>query len=65
MATALFNNPTSVSTSVGNTEDGRCNFGSCRKKQNQNSLSYFWTLQFKPLYHFLICCTEKKMEYEP
>jgi hypothetical protein len=25
MATALFNNPTSVSTSVGNTEDGRCN----------------------------------------
>lgn len=35
MATALFNNPTSVSTSVGNTEDGRCNFTSCRKKQNQ------------------------------
>jgi hypothetical protein len=31
MATALFNNPTSVSTSVGNTEDGRCNVGSCRK----------------------------------
>lgn len=33
MATALFNNPTSVSTSVGNTEDGRCNLGSCRKNK--------------------------------